>query len=109
MLLIVGSLVVGGRGDDEDTPAAPQQGDAGTATSPPVEQDGAQTTTLRGTRITTGESAFGTMLFDAKKQAVYSFEKDRKATGTARRPDRRSTPTAIRSRRAVPGGRCWER
>ena len=65
-------------GDDEDSsqssaperePAAATQPD----TSPKPEKDAAN-----GTTITIGDSEFGSMLFDSKKQAIYIFEKDPK-------------------------------
>jgi predicted lipoprotein with Yx(FWY)xxD motif len=36
----------------------------------------------RGTRIVLGESEFGDMLFDAKRQAIYIFERDPKGRST---------------------------
>ena len=82
VLLVVASLLVAGCGDDGEQPTVPRQ-EAGsaarTATAAPDERqtDTATSTTSRsGTRIVAGESQFGRMLFDARKQAIYIFERD---------------------------------
>ena len=81
-LLVVGSLVVHGCGDDGEQPTAPRQEPgraAKTAPAAPYErQTGTATSTTpnRGTRIVAGDSQFGRMLFDARKQAIYIFERD---------------------------------
>lgn len=81
VLLVVGSLVAG-CGDDGEQATAPRQeanGAARTATAAPDErQPGAATSTTSrpGTQIVAGDSQFGRMLFDARKQAIYIFERD---------------------------------
>jgi predicted lipoprotein with Yx(FWY)xxD motif len=82
VLLVVSLLVVAGCGDDGEQPTTPRQ-EAGSAarttTAAPDERqtDAAASSTSRsGTRIVAGESQFGRMLFDARKQAIYIFERD---------------------------------
>lgn len=81
VLLVVGSLVVAGCGDDGEQPTAPPQEAASaatTATAPDERQTGTATSTTPrpGTQIVAGDSQFGRMLFDARKQAIYIFERD---------------------------------
>lgn len=82
VLLVLASLIVAGCGDDDEQPTAPRQqtgSAAKTATAAPDERqtDTATSTTSRsGTQIVAGESPFGRMLFDARKQAIYIFERD---------------------------------
>lgn len=84
MLAIAGLLVLAGCGSDRESPAVSQQnagtptGEAATSTSTSGEQAPARTasSTARGTRIVAGDSPFGTMLFDSRKQAIYIFERD---------------------------------
>ena len=70
-------------GDDDDSnhssaperePAAATQPDD----SPKMEKDAKPNAAGKGTTITIGDSEFGSMLFDSKKQAIYIFEKDPK-------------------------------
>lgn len=81
-LLVVGSLVVAGCGDGGEQPTAPRQearSGARTATAAPDDrQTGAVTSTTSrpGTLIVAGDSQFGRMLFDARKRAIYIFERD---------------------------------
>src|SRR5687768_7772932 len=56
LLLVAGLLALAGCGEDEQ----PSPADRG------------------ATRIVVGDSEFGDMLFDAKQQAIYIFEKDPK-------------------------------
>lgn len=56
-----------------------------TPTDTPTEQTTTTTPTEQaraGTRITTDDSAFGTMLFDTKDQAIYIWEREPTATPT---------------------------
>lgn len=82
VLLVVGSLVLTGCGDDGEQPTAPRQeaaGAASTATAAPDQRQSGtatSTTSKRGTSIVAGDSQFGRMLFDARKQAIYIFERD---------------------------------
>ena len=82
VLVVVGSLVLGGCGDDGEQPTAPRQeaaGAASTETAAPDQRKTAtatSTTSRRGTSIVAGDSQFGRMLFDARKQAIYIFERD---------------------------------
>ena len=81
-LLVVGWLVGAGCGGDGEQPTAPRQepgSAATTATEPPDKrQNGsARSTPSRpATQIVAGDSQFGRMLFDARKQAIYIFERD---------------------------------
>jgi predicted lipoprotein with Yx(FWY)xxD motif len=79
MLLAAGLLVLAGCGDDEST--QPESAGATATTS------GATTTAKpkpkpaparTGTAITVGDSDYGEMLFDSKKQAIYIFQNDPK-------------------------------
>ena len=77
MLLVAGVIAVAGCGEDDDS------GAAGESPPPPatVEKDAAAEKPAKereGTRITLGDSEFGSMLFDAKRQAIYIFENDSK-------------------------------
>jgi predicted lipoprotein with Yx(FWY)xxD motif len=80
VLLVVGLLALAGCGGDDgseaskDSPAkqdaaATKKGDAA-----PKREDAARS--AKGTTITLGDSEFGSMLFDSKKQAIYIFEND---------------------------------
>ena len=81
VLLVSGALVLAACGDDDDS---------GTSQAPPQDQATTQAQTQtdeaapekeeaerKGTTITLGDSEFGSMLFDSKKQAIYIFENDR--------------------------------
>ncbi len=94
MLLIAALLVMAGCGGDDETPATAgqQSQDAATQTAADdatVEKDDAGAATgkddedaakakAKGTTVTTGDSQFGEMLFDSKRQAIYIFENDPK-------------------------------
>jgi predicted lipoprotein with Yx(FWY)xxD motif len=80
-LAIACAVVMAGCGSDSETPAPPRAADpqpARPATSVAADEAHPRTTTTRrrATRIVVGESQFGTMLFDARKQAIYIFERD---------------------------------
>ena len=78
MLLVAGAMVLGGCGDDDEPersqPAAPAQS-APAETAPPAAERPAKP---KGAEIVLGDSEFGSMLFDSKKQAIYIFERDSK-------------------------------
>jgi predicted lipoprotein with Yx(FWY)xxD motif len=83
ILLVALALAVPGCGDGEDEGAtrAPSARDsATTATAPPgttePEADDSDRARTAGTEIALGDSEFGRMLFDSKKQAIYIFERD---------------------------------
>ena len=82
VLSIVGALVVAGCGDDSEQPTVPRQeagGAASTATAAPAERRTGTATSPRsraGKTIVARDSQFGRMLFDARKQAIYIFERD---------------------------------
>ena len=82
VVLVVGSLVVAGCGDDAEQPTVPRQeagNDARTATAAPDDRQtntAMSTTSRAGTLIVAGDSQFGRMLFDARKRAIYIFERD---------------------------------
>ena len=69
-------------GDDDDSSesSAPAAEPAATQaeTAPEAEKDSKPKPADKGTTITLGDSEFGSMLFDSKKQAIYIFEKDPK-------------------------------
>jgi predicted lipoprotein with Yx(FWY)xxD motif len=79
LLLVTGALVAVGCGDDDDdgggsaynAPAAQQE-------QPAAKEEAPSKPAATGTRITLGDSEFGTMLFGANGQAIYIFEQDPK-------------------------------
>jgi predicted lipoprotein with Yx(FWY)xxD motif len=83
LLLVTGLLALAGCGGDDDSGAAPQpqQGSSEKAAMK-KKQDAAMkkegAAKPPGTRIVLGDSEFGEMLFDSKKQAIYIFENDPK-------------------------------
>ena len=83
LLLIVALLAIAGCGSDEETPATGGQASNDTATEEqtPAAEQGDRVPARpddEGTTITIGDSEFGRMLFDARKQAIYIFENDPK-------------------------------
>jgi len=82
ILLVAALLSLAGCGGDEDSGASkdPSAKKGATTTEKDAaamsEEDAA--TSGKGTAITVGESEFGPMLFDSKKQAIYIFENDSK-------------------------------
>jgi predicted lipoprotein with Yx(FWY)xxD motif len=83
MLLVAGLLALAGCGDDDDSDgskAPAPKDDAAMKKDERAAKKGDAATPKgkgKGTTITLGESEFGSMLFDSKKQAIYVFEKDR--------------------------------
>jgi predicted lipoprotein with Yx(FWY)xxD motif len=78
MLLLVGAVALAGCGGDDDSssPKEPARGmDAPSETTPTATAE--DRAARAGTTITLGDSEFGTMLFDSRKQAIYIFERDR--------------------------------
>lgn len=71
-LLAAGLVALAGCGDDEPSgeAAEPRAGSAAEQKPEPVQP------VARGTAITLGDSEFGRMLFDFKRQAIYVFEND---------------------------------
>ncbi len=80
MLLTAGVLVLAGCGDDDepDRSAVPAQDDAAAQKEKPEAPKPKAKPKPRGTTITVGDSEFGSMLFDSRKQAIYVFEGDPK-------------------------------
>ena len=80
LLLSCCSVALASCGNDDSSqssaPAREPEPAAKTETAPKAEQDAKPKTTGKGTTITLGNSEFGSMLFDSKKQAIYIFEKD---------------------------------
>jgi predicted lipoprotein with Yx(FWY)xxD motif len=93
--LIAALLAISGCGSDDGTPATAgqQRNDAGVQdkdadvaatekddedASTAKDREDAAMTNGKGTTVTAGDSEFGEMLFDSKKQAVYIFENDPK-------------------------------
>jgi predicted lipoprotein with Yx(FWY)xxD motif len=80
LLLVTGLLALAGCGGDDESGTGAQQGSNG---KPAVEKRDAamkkeDAAKAAGTTIVLGDSEFGTMLFDSKKQATYIFENDPK-------------------------------
>jgi predicted lipoprotein with Yx(FWY)xxD motif len=82
ILLVAGLLALAGCGDDNDESGASQDPspapDAATTKEPAATKEEDAPKARKGTTITLGDSEFGQMLFDSKKQAIYIFEKDPK-------------------------------
>jgi predicted lipoprotein with Yx(FWY)xxD motif len=79
VLLVAGVVAVGGCGGDEDdepvrAPAPPPET---TERAAEPEQEPEPKPKPAGTVITLGDSEFGSMLFDSKRQAIYIFERDK--------------------------------
>ncbi len=75
-LLAAAVLALAGCGDDDE----PATQEAPPAESAATQEDRERTAPpkAKGTTITLGDSEFGSMLFDSRKQAIYIFEKDPK-------------------------------
>ena len=76
-LSTAGFLALAACGDDE--PASEEPAATATATAEPAETSTPEPTAeakRKGTKIVLADSQFGSMLFNAKKQAIYIFEKD---------------------------------
>ena len=88
VFLIAALLTTAGCGDDEAATGDRPQGDdvaatptesSGDAAMARDQRDGAGRENARkGTRLTIRDSPFGAMLFDARRQAIYIFENDRR-------------------------------
>ncbi len=75
-LLVACVLVFAGCGDDDEPTASSR---APAASPPPADSPPAterQPAAGMGTRVTLGDSEFGSMLVDSKQQAIYIFERD---------------------------------
>ena len=77
--LVLGVLALMACGDDDESGASkkPPPRAAPTTTNDAARKDGSATRARKGTTITVGDSEFGTMLFDSRKQAIYIFQRDR--------------------------------
>jgi predicted lipoprotein with Yx(FWY)xxD motif len=83
MLLIWGLLGLAACGDSgEERATAPDDGSSAMAgdgaTATPASDRRDARPKKRGTRLRVAGSAFGTMLFDSRRQAIYVFERDGK-------------------------------
>lgn len=85
LALICGTVALAGCGDGDDgqaqattPPAAPPATTERVAATTTTEAPKARAAKPTGKAITTGQSEFGSMLFDTKKQAIYIFENDEK-------------------------------
>jgi len=79
--LVIGALLAvsacGGEDEQATTGAEPTRTAEPTATATRAAAE-AEPSARRGTKIVLAGSEFGSMLFDAKKQAIYIFERDSK-------------------------------
>lgn len=86
LILLIAVLVLAGCGGDDGSLGAgqtSQREDASTGTGGSANggaKKDAPTGGRKGTTITAGDSEFGRMLFDSKKQAIYIFENDSQNT-----------------------------
>jgi predicted lipoprotein with Yx(FWY)xxD motif len=84
LLLVIGLLALAGCGDEDDPGAGQSQGSKEDAAmkqekaAMKKEEAAMKKDEAAGTRIVLGDSEFGEMLFDSKKQAIYIFENDPK-------------------------------
>ena len=84
LLLVIGLLALAGCGDEDDPGAGQPQGSKEDAAmkqekaAMKKEEAAMKKDEAAGTRIVLGDSEFGEMLFDSKKQAIYIFENDPK-------------------------------
>ena len=63
-------------GEDDSSEPAPEPAATQAETAPEGRTDAKPKAAGKGTTISIGDSEFGSMLFDSKKQAIYIFEKD---------------------------------
>jgi predicted lipoprotein with Yx(FWY)xxD motif len=80
-LSTTGLLALAACGDEEAADERPAATATATATATPAETPTPEPTAQakrQGTKIVLADSQFGSMLFNAKKQAIYIFEKDPK-------------------------------
>jgi predicted lipoprotein with Yx(FWY)xxD motif len=79
-ILIAALLAATGCGDDEPPTSAGEPTRTATTrtTAPSQTTTAARPPERKGTRITLRDSEFGTMLFNAKRQAIYVFQRDRR-------------------------------
>ena len=75
--LIAGLLALTACGEKNE-PAAPAEQAPTTGEPAMTEERAATPAAPKGTAITLGDSEFGSMLFDSRKQAIYIFELDEK-------------------------------
>ena len=80
VLLVAAAMALGGCGDDSEEPetAAPSADTTATQTDTAKEPEREPEPEPKGTEIVLGDSEFGSMLFDSKRQAIYIFENDSK-------------------------------
>ena len=73
-VLIAGLLAFAGCGGDDDPPASKQA--SGKPDPVMSKEPDSKPPAAKGTAITLGDSEFGSMLFDSRKQAIYIFQRD---------------------------------
>ena len=72
------AVVLGACGDEDDAPMRMSDAGSGAAEMEEAVRDEEPAAQAReGTRVVLGDSEFGSMLFDARRQAIYVFENDR--------------------------------
>jgi predicted lipoprotein with Yx(FWY)xxD motif len=86
LLLLIGLLALGGCGSDNDdsnsdsggaTTGAAAGGETNDAPEDATQAAAGGATSRKGTAVVLGDSEFGRMLFDSKRQAIYIFQRDR--------------------------------
>jgi predicted lipoprotein with Yx(FWY)xxD motif len=116
LLLVAGLLALAGCGDDDSDEAkapapkdeaAMKKDEAATKKDAAAMKKGAEkkggAAMAKGTTITLGDSEFGSMLFDSKKQAVYIFEKDPKGESVCYVDCAEAWPPVFTKGKPVPG------
>ncbi len=83
LLLSIGLLALAGCGGDGDgSDSNPSSGATDTeadTTTAVNERNGGSEKSPKGTAVALGDSEFGQILFDSKRQAIYIFERDEKS------------------------------
>jgi predicted lipoprotein with Yx(FWY)xxD motif len=106
LLAIAVVLALAACGDDGEEPAVPSEDRAAAREETPMASEAAEPARKpkrRGTRLRIGSSEFGRMLFDARRQAIYIFERDPKGRSVCRGECARAWPPVLTRGEPVAG------
>jgi predicted lipoprotein with Yx(FWY)xxD motif len=76
LLLLIGLLGLAGCGGDDDGSESEGGADTSAAVKDGATKESDGATSSKGTTVVLGDSQFGRILFDSKRQAIYIFEHD---------------------------------